>query len=133
MRIILKHTSGLSLLAYILFAVHAACAMAQGGAIRGTISDQSGAIIVGAKLLAHTQPTGAAAVNSVSDAGGAYLLTGLKAGNYALEVAAPGFKTMVVPSVTVADGQTVQVNVRLVVASVSSEVVVTDTSAPEGT
>ncbi len=71
--------------------------------ILGTVTDPSGAVIPGAtvKLInLGTQITQGATSNSVGD----YLFTLLTPGKYSLSVAAPGFKTVVVPVIALAAG-----------------------------
>lgn len=103
------------------------------GSIQGTVSDPSGAVVAGARVSVHPAQNGAAATSTaLSDANGAYRLHDLKAGNYVLEVYAPGFKAAAVANVAVADGSAATVDVRLIVAAAVTNITVTDTSNPEG-
>jgi len=59
----------------------------------GTVTDPSGAVIVGATLTLTNQGT-AAAVSKVSGADGSFEFDFLRAGTYRLKIAAPGFKSL---------------------------------------
>ena len=64
------------------------------GAISGTISDPSGAVVTGATIKAIDQTTGATRT-ATSSAAGAFLVPLLRPGTYRVEVSKGGFKMWV--------------------------------------
>src|SRR5258708_36757610 len=60
------------------------------GAITGTVSDQSGAVVPGARVSARNMDTGIQTTTRSNDVG-QFAVSGLPYGNYELEVTAPGF------------------------------------------
>jgi TonB-linked SusC/RagA family outer membrane protein len=90
------------------------------GGIKGTVKDAGGAPIVNASI----QLTGTE-IGTAANASGEFTITGVKAGNYRLQVSAIGYET-VVQSVTVKDNEISSISVELqnTVANMS-EVVVT--------
>ena len=116
----------LALLALLLPFMAAAQSVVTGG-ITGSVSDQSGAVIVGAKVTLTSATTGEAqAVTSSSS--GVYGFSLLKPGRYTLTITQQGFKTSVT-GVDVVLGQIVAVNVKLETGSVSTTVEVTTQAA----
>src|SRR5690349_15322904 len=59
--------------------------------LRGTVTDPSGAVVVGAKVTAQETLTGYER-NAVTDSSGGYVFTLLPVGNYDLTVEMPGFR-----------------------------------------
>src|SRR5215469_13359485 len=70
------------------------------GAIVGSITDPSGAVISGATVTVTNMDTGIA-VKATTDAGGAYVVTPLHIGRYSVTVEATGFKKAIRSDVTV--------------------------------
>jgi hypothetical protein len=97
------------------------------GAVSGTISDSSGASIVGAKIKVANKGTGEARIVS-SDSQGNYVVALLFPGEYGVEVSSPGFQTVSVVDVRVVVAQTTTVNARLVVGQVSQKITVEGTA-----
>jgi Carboxypeptidase regulatory-like domain len=89
--------------------------------ITGTITDTSGAVIPGAKVVAHNMDTG---VNSstTSDSAGVYRIAYLPIGEYQVTVTAPGFGQKTIPAFHLEALQTVSFNVALAPGSVSTTV-----------
>ena len=81
------------------------------GAISGTISDPSGAVIVGATLTLRNNATGEM-LTTTSSADGAYQFSLLKPGTYSLTVTQQGFK-QVTQTVEVLLGQTSAANLKM--------------------
>src|SRR5581483_4901618 len=70
------------------------------GAIVGTVTDPSGAVISGAVVTVTNMGTGIA-VKATTDASGAYVVTPLHIGHYSVSVEASGFKRSVRSDITV--------------------------------
>jgi hypothetical protein len=96
------------------------------GDIAGTVTDPSGAAVVGAKLTATNKETGAIATTTTSTTG-AYRFSLLKPGPYELTASAAGFK-MASTNVTVAIGQIVMQNIGLALGAASETIEVSATS-----
>ena len=109
----------------------AACvAQAQSGfdaQIRGSVTDPSGGIIVGAKVSLTDVATGIA-TPTVTNEKGIYTLNGLRPGKYNLVVEQASFQTAETKDITLAVSQQAVINVALRLASVSSSVSVTEAS-----
>lgn len=93
------------------------------GGIAGTVTDPTGAVIVGAKITLVNSGTGETTAVS-SSASGTYNIPLLKPGHYSLTVSKDGFKTAVL-SVDVILGQIISANVKLETGSVSTTIEVT--------
>ena len=114
------------LLAAIVFAAGATCLMAQTantGALSGTVTDPSGAVIVGATVTATNLATGQQR-SSTTTSTGSYQISLLPPGNYSIHLEASGFKSLDIPSVTVNVTETLEVNRKLEVGSSSEKVTV---------
>jgi Carboxypeptidase regulatory-like domain/TonB dependent receptor len=95
------------------------------GVVRGQVTDQSGAAVVKANVIA-TPATGAP-VTVQTDAQGNYEIKGLAPGKYSLNVVADGFATYENESVDVA-AQPVKINVQLAIEVEEQKVQVSDTA-----
>ncbi|HZU27000.1 MAG TPA: TonB-dependent receptor [Bryobacteraceae bacterium] len=102
-----------------LASVTAISAQTQTGAIAGTVTDASGAVLRGAQISLVSQD-----VNVASDEQGLFVIKGLAPGNYTLQVTYVGF-AIFTKAVNVAPGQTVNVDARLEVQSANQDVLVT--------
>ncbi len=94
------------------------------GAISGTVTDQSGAVVPGAQVIAvetATNTTYKAATSSAGD----FAFAEMPLGSYTITIAATGFKTIKVEKVPVTAGTTYALPVKLVVASSGETVTVT--------
>lgn len=98
------------------------------GSISGLVSDPSGAIVPGAKVVAKEQATGVE-LSTVSTAAGLYSFISLSPGTYQVRVSATGFETTVEKNITVTVDQASTINVTLKLGSVSEEVTVNETAA----
>src|SRR6202140_1428146 len=100
-------------------------AFAQGGAtgaITGTVSDASGAVVAGAKVDIVREATGEAERHLTSDSTGAFTATLLPVGTYTVQVSAAGFATTKFPGVVVNITETTRLTAALKVSSVSEVV-----------
>jgi hypothetical protein len=100
------------------------------GQITGTIRDNTGAVLPGAKIGIHETAKGIdRATTSNSD--GEYLASGLGAGVYDVTVAAPGFKTYQAKGLKLDVGQKARVDVEMTVGAVNTEVIVQGTEVAQ--
>jgi hypothetical protein len=98
------------------------------GSIQGIVTDATGAVVPGAKIVVHNDQTGEERTTQ-SDSAGAYLAASLPLGGYRVTVSASGMQAMTVTGLVLEVGTTVQQNFTLKVAS-TSETVEIQASAP---
>ena len=91
------------------------------GAILGTVTDPSGAVIAGAVVTVTNMDTGIA-VKATTDSAGAYVVTPLHIGRYSVTVEAAGFKKSVRSDITVNVQDRVRVDATLEVGAVTDTV-----------
>jgi len=91
------------------------------GQIDGIVRDPTGAVVAGARVVLASDA--GVTREEKSDNAGTYLFTLLPAGNYRLEISAPGFKTSAVDNVAVRITETSHVDVSMVVSAAAGEVV----------
>src|SRR5215831_11682995 len=91
------------------------------GAITGQVTDSSGAVVSGARVLAHNSDTGVDTATT-TDSAGLYTIKFLPIGHYAVTVQASGFKKATVPPFTLEVLQTARFNVQLTVGGESATV-----------
>src|SRR5258707_4473822 len=103
------------------------------GYISGTVSDKSGAAIVGADVVI-TNTAGRLARTTTTNADGAYVVAGLPGGTYDIVVTATGFQKYTAQRVVLDVAEKRRIDVQLTVGAVSSEIIVTgDTIAQVST
>jgi len=106
-----------SLLALLIFA--ATFAVAQTASISGTVTDATGAVVVGAEITVTNTDT--SAVRTVATQGtGAYAVTNLPVGNYRVEIKKEGFTTFRVNAITLTVDQAQTINTALTPGSATS-------------
>ncbi len=93
------------------------------GQITGTVRDNTGAVVNGAKVTITDTAKGITR-ETTSNSSGEYLVSGLGAATYDLNVTAPGFKAFSAKGVVLQVGQKSRVDVGLQVGAVNTEVVV---------
>lgn len=98
------------------------------GAIVGTTTDASGAVLVGADIAVTNEDTGGV-LNSLSSGNGGYLVPLLTPGSYTVKASKTGFKAVVRAHVVVTVTETTRVDLRLEVGA-SSEVITVTAEAP---
>ena len=86
--------------------------------LRGTVTDQSGAVVPEAKVVLRNQDTGVE-WNTRSDDLGNYQIPGLPVGVYRVEVSATNFRTSVVTNLKMDVASTVVRNVPLELGAMS--------------
>jgi Carboxypeptidase regulatory-like domain len=97
------------------------------GALTGTVTDPSGAVVVGATVTATNAGTGAER-STTTDSSGSYKLSLLSPGNYSVKFSSQGFKTAETPAVTVSVTETAVLNHRLELGSQTEQVTVEATA-----
>jgi hypothetical protein len=91
--------------------------------LTGTITDQSQAVVPGAKISVKAVATGAQH-SALTNAAGAYTISALPVGRYTASVTSPGFQPLSFEEFTLEVGATRTLNASLRVGAVSSEVMV---------
>ncbi|HKN75086.1 MAG TPA: TonB-dependent receptor [Candidatus Acidoferrum sp.] len=100
------------------------------GYISGTVSDKTGAAVVGAEVVI-SDTNGSSKHATTSNADGAYVVAGLPGGSYDLVVTAKGFQKYTAKNVVLDVAQKIRVDVQLTVGQVTEEVVVTGESVAQ--
>ena len=108
--------------------VSSAFAQAGRGSISGLVSDQSGAIVPGAKVVAESQATGLK-LSTVSTDAGLYSFVSLAPGIYRVTATAQGFDTLVANNIRVSVDQGTTANLSLKIGSVNEVVTVNDSTS----
>ena len=93
------------------------------GAISGQVTDESGAVIAGAQVVAHNVATGVD-TNATANATGNYSIRFLPIGRYELKVAANGFEAQKFPAFSLEVDQTAKLDAKLKVGAASTTTVV---------
>jgi len=119
-----RRTSYRFLLLPLMFVLACVGAFAQANSnVTGIVSDQSGALVAGAKITLTDSATGATKTTT-SDGTGLYELAGLNAGSYNMTVSAKGFQTFVQNGIVVNISMTFRVDPKLTVGAESTTVTV---------
>ncbi len=95
--------------------------------LHGHVTDQTGALIPGAKITVATA-TGTAVARATADASGAYEVHGLTPGGYIVKVDFAGFAPFQSQTITITAGQVKRVDVEMAIEVEQQNVVVTDES-----
>ena len=122
-----KHLSKLLLIAVMLFSCAYAWSQADQGTISGTVTDNTGAAIPGAKVTATDVNTGLQ-LTTTTDASGIYTFSPIKIGTYSVLASANGFSSLKQDNVRVDIQSRVSVPLALAPGGVTETVQVT--SAP---
>lgn len=97
---------------------------AAGGAIEGTVTDESGAVLPGASVVVKNPSTGLTR-ETTTDAEGVFRAPLLPVGGYEITVTLSGFATTKRPDLVLNIGQTLDIDIALKVASAQEEITVT--------
>jgi hypothetical protein len=125
----MKNRISVYILACVLFCVAPGCAFGQGlvtGKITGTVTDSSGAVVIGAAI-SVTSSSLMSPQTSKSGNDGSYLVNLLPPGNYTVTITAQGFRAFIQQNVEITAGYTATVNAKLQIGAVSQEVTVSAT------
>lgn len=101
----------------------AACAWAQEGSITGTVKDASGAAVPGANVTITSMEQGFARTTPTNSTGD-YLVSGLPAGHYNINVTASGFQQYLVKDLILRVGDKARADATLKVGQVNTELTV---------
>jgi hypothetical protein len=112
----------------ILFAGTAAFAQAGRGGINGLVTDPSGALVPGAKVVARSHAT-AITTSTVTTAAGLYSFVSLNPGAYEVTVSSKGFESVAQDNIEVTVDHISIVNITLQVGAVTEVVTVTGSSS----
>jgi hypothetical protein len=99
------------------------------GAVRGTITDPSGAIVPGAKVTAQNTATGVKTIDTTNGSG-EYSIRFLQIGQYKLTIEASGFKSASYGPFSLEIDQTAKIDIPLNVGSADTTVTVTEAFQP---
>ena len=108
----------------LLFCAFPAGSQTVGGVIQGTVTDQSGATIIGANILIKNVATGVV-TNAKTNTAGFYTAPTLPPGRYEVTAAVSGFKTEVRSGITLTVGASEVLNLQMSVGQTAERVVVT--------
>src|SRR5438445_2660111 len=100
------------------------------GYISGTVTDKSGAAVVGAEVLI-TNTAGSLTRTTTTNADGAYVVPGLPGASYNISVTAKGFQKYSATKVVLDVAQKIRVDVQLTVGAVTEVVEVTGESVAQ--
>jgi len=100
------------------------------GYISGTVTDKSGAAVVGAEIIV-TAAGGGLTRTTTTNGDGAYVAAGLPGGSYNLAVTAKGFQKYSATKVVLDVAQKIRVDVQLTVGAMNEEIVVTGESVAQ--
>lgn len=98
------------------------------GAVLGSVTDPTGALVAAAQIELTNKDTGAK-ITATGSAQGSYAIPNVPPGTYNVSAHAPGFRTEVVNDITVQVNTSTTVNFKLEVGEVSSTVEVSASSA----
>ncbi len=110
-------------------ALHPAIAQVVRGAVNGTVSDESGAVLPGAQVVIRSLETGAAR-ELMTDNTGWYSVPSISVGRYEITAEKPGFRSQVKTGISLAVGQSVAVNFTLLLGQEQQVITVEETLTP---
>jgi hypothetical protein len=120
----IKQALGFSIIVGITILLLGSAAMAQSTAtVQGTVQDQKGAVVAGAKVTARNQGTGIERTTQ-TDADGNYQIAALPVGTYSVDVEATGFKRQTLSNLAVEVSRTIVKDFALEVGTLEQNVTV---------
>jgi hypothetical protein len=118
----------LSPLRVLVFLFFSTCVYAQStGSIEGLITDQHGALVAGAEIVARSAAIGLTRL-AITDDSGRYQIAALPVGDYQLAVRANGFQTRILEHIQIEVARKLTLDIRLQIGDVSQQVTVTTTA-----
>ena len=122
--------SFLAVCAVILFLSAAGLSQELAATLTGTVTDPSGAVVVGATVVAHSDDTGVDSPTATTTGTGSFNITHLQAGSYTVTVKSGGFQTFIAKGVVlnVAETHTLQVGLKAGKVSETMEVTAENTA-----
>jgi hypothetical protein len=112
-----------------IFTVTLSYAQTVTGAISGQVTDESGAVIAGAQIVAHNIATGVDTKATANETGN-YSIRFLPIGRYELTITANGFEAQKFPAFSLEVDQTAKLDAKLKVGAASTTTVVEGSVAP---
>jgi iron complex outermembrane receptor protein len=97
-------------------------ALAQSAQLTGTLRDPDHSVVANATVT--LRPTTGTSLETTTNAAGQYTFANVTPGAYRLEASKPGFAAIVIPSLTIIDGQSVTQNSTFALASASTSITV---------
>jgi len=98
------------------------------GSISGTVQDPNGAVVPGARVVVKDSQTGLTRESTTAE-GGTFVFPDLAAGTYTVTVSGAGFKTELLPKVSVSTSKTTDVLIKLEVGQPAETVTVASDTA----
>ena len=123
----------LGLVALVVIALCAAPSWGQAvatGTVAGTVTDNTGAVVVGATVTLVDQATGDSRSTNTNDVGH-YIFQNIVPGNYVVKFKKSGFEELDVTNATVQVGTQTNENVTMKIGSVATTITVTETAGAE--
>lgn len=114
----------------LLFVLHAAPAVGQGGVtstISGIVTDNTGAVIPGANVVALHKARGVSQ-EAITNSDGTFAFPSMQPGTYAVTVTLTGFRTVVIDDVVLTTGSPANLRATLEIGTLSEQVTVTSSS-----
>ena len=99
------------------------------GSISGIVQDPTGAVVANARVVLKDQKTGLTKESTTTEAG-TFLFPDLASGSYQLTVSLAGFKTELVPNVSVSTSQTTDIRITLEIGQPTETVTINEAAAP---
>lgn len=124
-----KALANCSLCALMLLSALSSFGQAYLGALRGTVTDPSGAVVPNAAIVLREPSTGVLVRQSKSDGQGNYEFPDIKPGTYRLTVEASGFQSSSIDEIVLTAGQVRRIDVGLKVGTVTQEAVTVSAGA----
>jgi hypothetical protein len=112
------------LLAFVLSGINVSFAQIDAASVTGQVTDATGAVLPGAKIVATSQATNIA-VETMTNSDGYYTLTNLRPSFYTIEITLPGFRTETRKSFELNVGQRARLDFQLSVGEATAVVDVT--------
>jgi Carboxypeptidase regulatory-like domain len=100
------------------------------GTITGTVTDNTGAVVLGATVTVISKATGDTRSTTTNDVGH-FIFQNVDPGSYTIKFKKPGFSELVVTDATVQVGTQLNENVTMKLGAVSTTVTVTETAGAE--